>query len=143
MISFHWIFRFKAETAVQLKPQNQSEVISSRKITPIKKMRPLATTRLMMTWLSMCPPDELTATRQKRIYIGHTSAVLTLNVIGFASSLAYCLKMFSTDFDGAVYGFMAAIADFGVIYFMIAAFLMRHQIDNIFTGLSEIYDSST
>lgn len=96
----------------------------------------------MMTWLSMCPTNDPTDPQQKRISIAHTLAVLILNVTYSAASLTYCLKMFSVDFDGAVYGFVAAIAEFGVLYFMIAAFLMRHLVDSIFTSLSEIYKSS-
>lgn len=106
-------------------------------------MRPLATTQLMLTWLSMCPADdESTTPRQKWLYIAHTLVVLILTVAGCASSLAYCLKLISTDFDSAVFAFMATIGMFGVIYFMIAAFSMRHQIEEIFTNLSAIYESS-
>lgn len=106
-------------------------------------MQPLPTTCLMMTWLSMCPADELTTTRQQKSgYIAYTLAVFILNVICFVASLVYCLKFFSIDFDGAAFAFMAAIGEFGLIYFMITAILMRHQIRNIFLNLSMIYKTS-
>lgn len=62
--------------------------------------------------------------------------------IFFATSSAYCIKYYSTDFDGAALAFMVAIGVLGLVYFMIAAILMRHQTDGIFTGLSTIYESS-
>lgn len=37
---------------------------------------------------------------------------------------------------------MIIIAEFGVIYFLIIAILMRHHIDSVFKSLSVIYKSS-
>lgn len=37
---------------------------------------------------------------------------------------------------------MLVIGEFGMIYFMISAILMRHQTESIFTSLSTIYKSS-
>lgn len=37
---------------------------------------------------------------------------------------------------------MITIAELGVIYFMVVAILMRHQIEGIFTSLTTIYKSS-
>lgn len=105
-------------------------------------MQPLATTRLVMTWLSMCSADESTTLRQKTAHIAYTMAILVLNVILFASSLAYCLKYFSVDFNSAAFGIMCTIGEFGAIYSMIAAILMCQRIFHIFGSLSSIYRSS-
>lgn len=105
-------------------------------------MRPLATTHLLMTWLSMCTVDESTTRRQKRIYIGYTWVIFIINVMAFSASFGYCLKYFTIDFGAAVRGFMTAIIAFGIIYFMIVAMRMRERIDGIFTSLSEIYKRS-
>lgn len=105
-------------------------------------MRPLATTQLMMTWLSMCPVDESITVRQKIGRIANTLFVFFLNVVLFVSSLAYCLKYFSVDFDGAAFGFMCIIGEVGMIYFMIVAIRMRQQIGEIFSNLSTIYEAS-
>ena len=104
-------------------------------------MQPLATTKRIMTWLCMCPSDESTS-RQKRVYIAYSSAVLIINLISFSASLAYCIQFFYTDFEGAAFAFMVDIAGVGLIYSMIIAILMRQQILNIFTCLSTIYNSS-
>lgn len=105
-------------------------------------MQPLTTTRQMMMWLCMCPIDEATARRQHIAYIAHTLTILIICLISITTGLAYCIEFISVDFDGAVFGFMAGIAEFGIIYVLIAAINMRHQIEPIFTGLSRIYKSS-
>lgn len=102
-------------------------------------MKPLATTHQMMTWLGMCTADESSTLMQKLGYIAHTSAILITSSISFIASLAYCLKFSSIDFDGSVFGLMAAIAEFGLLYVLTSAIGMRHQIDNVFVSLSTIY----
>lgn len=105
-------------------------------------MQPLATIRRVMTWLSMCPPDESSTERQRKAYVVHTLAILFFCVISFIASLTFCLKYVLVDFDGSTFAFMVAIIEFGVVYFMIAAILMRHQIQGIFSSLSTIYNRS-
>lgn len=108
------------------------------------KMQPLVTTRRLMTWLSMCPrADKSPNARPKKAYVvAHTFTVLSLNFIGFIAPIAFCLKYISIDFNGTTFAFMIIIAEFGVIYFLIIAILMRHHIDSVFTSLSAIYKSS-
>lgn len=104
-------------------------------------MQPLATSRLLLEWLSMCPVDESTSTtRQKFGRIAHTLFVFMMNVICSVASAAYCIKFALVDFNSASFAFMIIIGQFGLIYFMIAAFRMRDQIGDIFTSLSMIYE---
>lgn len=105
-------------------------------------MEPLPTTRRMMVWLCMCPANESATHRQNVGYIAHTLVVLIICLISITTGLAYCLKFISIDFDGAIFGFMAAIAEFGIIYELIVALGMRYHIANIFTSLSTIYKTS-
>ena len=105
-------------------------------------MQPLATTQLMLTWLSMCSADESATIQQKWGYIAHTLAILILDITCFVASLVYCFEFFTIDFNGAAFGFLGAVGQFAVIYFLIVAIQMRHQIDDIFTSLTTIYKSS-
>lgn len=105
-------------------------------------MQPLATTRRMMTWLSMCSAKESSSARQKIAFVAYTLTFLCLNLIGFVASIAFCWKYFTIDFNGATFAFLIAIGEFGVIYFMFVAILMCYQIESIFTSLSTIYKSS-
>lgn len=108
----------------------------------ISKMPPLTTTHRWMTWLSMCPADGSATAVQRTIYIAHSLTFFILNVSCFSASLAFFLIFYSTDFDGAMFAFMIAIGQFGLIYFMLAAILMRYKIGCTFARLSTIYDSS-
>lgn len=118
------------------------EEAKRRNLSQDTKMQPLVTTRRMMTWLSMHPPDESANAYQKRGYIMHTRAILILLLISVVASLSYCLKFFYTDFEGATFAFMTSIACTGLIYMFFAAILLRYQIAGIFTSLSNIYKSS-
>lgn len=107
---------------------------------PDGKIKPLATTKLMMTWLSMCPADKSMSHGQKMRYIANTVTVFVANGIHFTASLIFILKYHSTDFGGAAFAFMATSGTLGLIYSLIAALQLRKQIGNIFTSLSTIYD---
>lgn len=128
-------------TNVEKTTKSSLKLYLQRKFIIPANMRPLATTQLMMTWLSMCSADESTTIRQKRSHIAYTLAILVVNVIGCSASLVYCLKFISSDFDSSTFAFMVGIGHFGAIYFMVALILMRHQIDNIFTSLSAFYNT--
>lgn len=105
-------------------------------------MQPLATTQLVMMWFCMCPTDESTTSRQKLAFVMHTVVNLFLHVVSVAASLVFCVKYIKIDFNGATFAFMIGIAELGLVYFLIVAVLMRHQIGNIFESLSTIYKSS-
>lgn len=105
-------------------------------------MYPLASTRQILTWLSMCPAKKSATSRQRSGYFLYTLAIATVIGIGFVTSVVYCFQFISIDFDGAAFAFQIAIGEFGLIYFMIAAIGMRHRIANIFTSLSKIYKNS-
>lgn len=90
----------------------------------------------------MCSIDESMDSKQKRKCKAHAWTVLILNVISFTASLTYCVKFIQTDFESSTFAFMVAAGELGMIYISIAAYLMRHQIDEIFNGLWTIYDHS-
>lgn len=97
----------------------------------------------MMTWLCMCPTeDESTTLLQRMAYIVYTWTILLLNILSLFATLTFCWKYASIDFDGSTFASMVAIGDLGWIYFMVAAIVMRHQIGDIFTKLSTIYNCS-
>lgn len=105
-------------------------------------MQPLETTRRMMTWLCMHPADESTTPQQKLAYVTHTLVILFFHLVSFVASFVFFVKYVSIDFNGAIFAFMIGIGELGLIYFLIAAVLMRHQIESIFSSLSTIYESS-
>lgn len=106
------------------------------------EMEPLATTRRMLTWLCMCPADELSTLRQKLPYVAHTSAILLIHLVSFVASVVFCVKHIKNDFNGATFAFMICIGEVGLVYSLIVGIFMCHQIGDIFTHLSTIYKSS-
>lgn len=102
-------------------------------------MRPLATTHLLMTWLSMCPADEPISRRQKICHVANTLTALIANLIHCTAGAAYCLRYFSVDFSGAAFAVMAAIGTIGLDYSLIMAIQMREQIGDIFRDLTAIH----
>lgn len=105
-------------------------------------MEPLATTRRIMVWLCMYPANESATPQQKLAYATHTSVILFFHLVSFVASLVFCVKYVSIDFNGAIFAFMIGIGELGLIYYLIVAVLMRHQIESIFSSLSTIYESS-
>lgn len=106
-------------------------------------MQPLESARRLLTWHSMCPATSEPSTVQRRLaYIAYTLAVFVVNVMSFCSTLAFCWKYATIDFNGSTYALMVAIGALGWIYIMTAAILMCHQIADIFATLSTIYKHS-
>lgn len=68
--------------------------------------------------------------------------MLILNLMLTLASLAYALKFLSTNFESAVFAIMQFIGEFGVIYILIVAILMKNQMVDIFKNLSTIYKAS-
>lgn len=105
-------------------------------------MQPLLTTNRMMMWLSMCSADQSSTQRQRIAYVAFTSAIFLVNLISFLASLTYVFTFFSTNFDNVVFSFMTMTGEFGMIYIMIVAILMKSEIVEIFKSLSTIYKTS-
>lgn len=110
---------------------------------PVSEMQPpLATTKRVMQWLALCPPNESSSELQKRGYQAFALFVFTINLVSFTASMAYSIKHFYDDFDGAMYSVMSNMSFFGLIYSMIIVNSMQQQVAEIFDRLSTIYRKS-
>lgn len=87
----------------------------------------------------MHPAGETATVRHKMAYVMHTLIILFFHVVSLVASFVFCWKYISVDFKSASFSIMVMVGEVGMIYFLIAAILMRHQIGNLFTSLSEIY----
>lgn len=105
-------------------------------------MKPLVTNRLVMMWLSMCPVDESTSAKKRKIYIAFTFIVTTITSCSLTSSILSVLFYLSIDFETSVYAVFQVAAEAAVLNLMIISLFKRHDIASIFTKLSEIYDAS-
>lgn len=105
-------------------------------------MKPLQMSQLILTWLSLCPPDENIKKRQKIAYFLFTVTMFLIEFIGFLSSIAFLLTYLRRDLNKALYSVFQIASSSSVMYTMSAVFFLRHKISKIFTNLSEIYKSS-
>lgn len=105
-------------------------------------MQPLVSIRRIMTWLSMCPSDKSSNARQKNSYVACTLALLFFDFVYLSTSLVFCWEFILIDFESSTFAVMIVIGEIGVLYFIISAISMRHQIGGIFKRLSTIYKDS-
>ncbi|XP_055305850.1 odorant receptor 4-like [Sitodiplosis mosellana] len=102
-------------------------------------MKPLATGQRVLTWLSVCPPDESTSKCQKQVYIICSVLVLVANVIGFVTSVAYVHRFVSIDLEKSLCSMLQICAMGCVSYAYILMFVLRHKVTAFLGHLSQIY----
>lgn len=105
------------------------------------KMQPLQTTRKAMMWILMCPTDESSRPWQKKAYVAYFIYGMCMTMACFWGCLEYFLRYWSTDFEGSVYAVMCFVGGFSMVYFMIAAAVMREKVGYMFKILSEICEN--
>lgn len=98
------------------------------------------TTKLVLTWLSVCPAAESTSKFKKMAYKSFTVANYVAHLSGFLTYLVYLLKYSSTDLEGSIFAFMAITTYVGMVYITASLSLQRDQISEIFRKLSTIYE---
>lgn len=102
-------------------------------------MNPLLTNRRIYTCLLLCPFDESTPKWKKYAFTIATYAAIIMELILIIDSFLFFWWNFSSNIDGAFYGF-AVIGGFQrVTHSMIAALILRHKINGIFDSLKIIY----
>lgn len=90
----------------------------------------------------MCSVDKTQDPRKKILYFFCFLLVLSVNVAALIAATKFALKFFSTDLEECLYAFFQISAIAGIVYVMLAAFLLRHKISTIFIQLSDIYAAS-
>lgn len=106
----------------------------------MSKIRPLHTTRRVLTWLCLYPADKNTSKLTKLAYIIVSSIVFTTCLYCSASSIVYFMKYVSTDSEEALYALILCIGVLPLIIAILIAFALRHKITVIFEKLTNIYD---
>lgn len=102
-------------------------------------MEPLSTTKRMLIWLCMYPAHESSSRWRKTVYCAFGLTIFGINLFTLLVHLAFFIKFVSSDVFGSVFAFMAMDAVTAMCYTMVIAFIMRHQIQNIFEQLTKIY----
>lgn len=105
-------------------------------------MEPLVTNRRVMTWLCMCPAEKSASKKERIFYVAFAFTVTTTSLIFLLASVVYVMKYLLIDFEPSLYALFQAVAEVAMMNLVFVAFLMRHQIEAVFTQLSKIYRAS-
>lgn len=101
-------------------------------------MQQLPTTKRVLVLLCMCSADGCFSKWEKSGRISFAFVIFALNLCFFGVHVASAIGFLPINYEDSLYAFIGAVGIFGVIYTMIAAFYLRHQISAIFLNLSEI-----
>lgn len=103
-------------------------------------MDPLDTNQRVLIWICVLPAKKDATKRERiaRITLGVTVYVIIISFIIGCGVFLY--KHIKTDFESSLCAFYQLFGCSGVLYMTTAAFVMRHQIANVFVSLKTIYD---
>lgn len=101
-------------------------------------MIPLETSRRVLTWFRVCPPDENATKWNKYAYLAFTTIALLIHLCSFASDGIFFLKFLSTDMEHALMGLLQFFGNGAMAYSIVIMLVFRHKINAIFESLSEI-----
>lgn len=104
------------------------------------KMKPLATSQRVLTYLRLLPARENCSVWEKRSYTALIIYLIVSNITVCLSSLMYTLYFMSTDFEGTAIAVCQIFAAMPMGNTIVVAFFFRHQIPSIFEKLSKIYE---
>lgn len=102
-------------------------------------MKSLATAELVLAWLCLYTPDPNTNIWKKRAYIGFTSVIITVQIVGITAGIVFVAKFISVELEKCLFVSFVIFCHACTVYMALIAFLLRKQIPNIFWDLSEIY----
>lgn len=99
------------------------------------KMKPLVTSKQVLTWLYLCP--DASSTQSLKLALG--VSVFTVNLANIIVSGAYGMKFATTDLGEVLYALFEALGFFSLCYNLVIAFLSRNKTSATLRKLSDIY----
>lgn len=103
-------------------------------------MKPLKTTRQVLTWLCIYPPQSNTGKWQKFIYMVFSSTVFVTLLSFMLASMAFIWKFKTIDFDASMDALYPILSWIPLTNGFITMILLKHEIVAILDALSNIYD---
>lgn len=103
-----------------------------------QKMQQLLTTKRVLILLCLCPADNSTNKWKKIGHILFALVIFVLILCFFVVNVSSTIKFLSINLQDSLFAFVSAVGIFALIYTMVAAFLLRHRMGDIFEKLSKI-----
>lgn len=104
-------------------------------------MKPLGTSRKILTWFYLYPVEEGTE-RKKLIHFILSAVVFIFKISFLASSTAFFMKYVSTDLEESLYALFQISAFSNSTYVIAIAYISHQKITALIDRLSAIYDAS-
>lgn len=110
-------------------------------LTKIKRgMNPLKLNQFLLTLIGVCAIEENTASSKKIRSIFVYTLLVVMHIINITATSLYFIKYISTDYDGAIYGLLAATVLSAMLYILITLRYHSEELLSIFSTLDEIYE---
>lgn len=105
-------------------------------------MKPLETNQRILTWLCGCPPNEFDGKWQKIAYKFFTFNIIATLSLAVIAGAIFIHRNLSIDLEGTLFSLFHTLAAISMIYQCIVTVMLCDELNNIFQGLSIIYDAS-
>lgn len=105
-------------------------------------MKPLMIIRQMLIWISICEPIESTRKWKKTMFFAFFVVLIPSQGFSVVASAFYLKRFISIDLEASLETIYPIAGSTCLIYTLMVAYFIRHEIDDIFDKLSNIYDAS-
>lgn len=103
-------------------------------------MKPLVTCQRVLSWVFIIPSDEPMGERKKRIHISAILFSISCLIVFCVASVIFFIKNVSADLESALYALSQIVAIAPCFNIVVAVFILRHKIAEIFKRLAEIHN---
>lgn len=102
-------------------------------------MEPMATSKIVLTWICLHPVNENANKWKKSLYRLFFASILAFLISGLAFSIACLFRYWSIDLVKSLYSPIQIGPTLSTIYSLFIAFFMRKKISEMFEQLTMIY----
>lgn len=107
--------------------------------TIIAKMNPLKLNQSFLTLIGLCAPDEKTSMPKRIRNISIYAVTFVMHIINSIATSLYFIRYISIDYDGAIYGLLAATVLICLIYILVNLRYHYDKLLSVFSTLDAIY----
>lgn len=102
-------------------------------------MKVLGTHKQALMLIGGCPVDKSESSFRKSFFFISSFTIFTYQVLSATSTVFFILQSISVSLEDTVYALLQVAGLIYILYAIIVAFLMRREINRIFSKLTEIY----